>query len=65
MFHRDEIVNDAIVRLSDALCEYERATFIDSVLIIRERKGFVYRAISGKSNVPNNLSDDKLLEMFI
>jgi hypothetical protein len=64
MTHRDEEVQAAITRLSDALCTYERATSIKSVLIIREEGGFEYRALSGKPVVPDDISDKDLLDII-
>jgi len=61
--HPDEEVQAAIIRLSDALCTWERNTGRESVLILREQGGFLYRALSGKPNVPDDVSDDHLLEL--
>lgn len=61
--HPDPEVMAAIIRLSDALCQWERATEIESVLIIRERD-WSYRAQSGKPNVPDWVEDKQLLEMI-
>ena len=44
--HQNPEVQAAIVRLADALCTWERTTGIDSVLIIRESTGFVFREVS-------------------
>lgn len=63
MFHRDERINDAIIKLSDALCEYERSTGIESILIIREHN-FVYRATSGKLVNDAIISDKMLIDMI-
>ena len=46
--HADQEVEAAIIRLCDALCMWERSTGRNSVLIIREKGGFVFRAASGK-----------------
>jgi len=61
--HPDNEVQDAIVKLSDALCQWERSTGRTSVLLLREQGGFFYRALSGKPNVPDDVSDDTLLEL--
>ena len=61
--HPDKEVQAAIIRLSDALCEYERNTGRTSVLILREQGGFFYRALDGKPNVPDDLPDDHVLGM--
>jgi len=60
--HIDKEVTAAIIRLSDALCQWERGTGRQSVLIIRE-KGWSYRAQSGKPNIPDFVTDEQLLEM--
>jgi len=61
MEHRDPEVQKALIRLNDALCSWERATSIESVLIIREQGGFEHRSVSGKPNVPSDVSD---LDLF-
>jgi hypothetical protein len=48
MEHPNEEVRSALIRLSDALAEWERNTGRRSVLIVREQGGFVYRAQDGK-----------------
>jgi hypothetical protein len=63
MQHPDPEVQQAIIRLSDALCSWERATSRESVLIIREQGGFEYRAVSGKPDVPSDVSDDQLMKI--
>ena len=60
MQHQNKEVQTAIVRLSDALCMWERATSIESVLIIREVGGFEFRAVSGKPNIPADITDEQL-----
>ena len=55
--HPDQDVVNAITRLCDALCEWERTTGRQSVLIIREQGGFCYRALSGKPFIPDDVSD--------
>jgi hypothetical protein len=61
--HPDPEVRAAIIRLSDALCQWERNTEVKSVLIVRE-KDFVYRAQDGKPIVPDFITDTELLEMI-
>jgi len=58
--HPDADVRQAIVKLCDALCSWERATSRESVLIIREQGGFCYRAVSGKPGVPDDITDEQL-----
>ena len=60
MEHLDKEVQKAIIRLNDALCTWERATSRESILIIREQGGFVHRSVSGKPNVPVDITDDQL-----
>lgn len=62
--HVDREIQRLIVALSDALCEYERATSIESVLIIRQQGGFVYRAQSGKPGIPEDVSDTVLVSLL-
>jgi len=42
--HPDQEVRKALIRLCDALCTWERATGLESVLILREQGGFQFRA---------------------
>ncbi len=62
--HPDPDVKQALVRLTDALCTWERNTGRESVLILREVGGFVYRAVSGKPDVPDDVSDDQLMKII-
>jgi len=64
MSHPDKEVEAAIIRLSDALCQWERATGRQSVLIVRESGGFVYRAMSGKPGIPDDVADQQLTELI-
>ena len=64
MEHRDREVQSAIIRLSDALCSFERATSIESVLIVREAGGFEYRAVSGKPGVAEDVTDEQLFDLL-
>lgn len=63
MEHPDREVRAAIIRLADALCSWERGTSRESVLIIREQGGFVFRAMSGKPNIPEDIPDEQVLRM--
>lgn len=63
MQHPDPEVRQALMRLTDALCEWERSTGRVSVLIFREVDGFVYRAVNGKPNVPQDSDDAFLLSL--
>jgi hypothetical protein len=40
---------------------FERNTGIQSALIIREESGFSFRALSGKPNIPDDVSDEDVL----
>jgi len=59
MQHRDEEVQQAINRLDDALCHFERNTARGSIFILREVGGFVHRSVDGKP-VICNVSDQEL-----
>lgn len=61
--HPDPEVRSAIIRLADALCMWERATSRESVMIIRERN-FVFRAMSGKPGIPDDIPDSQLMELI-
>lgn len=50
----------ALVQLNDALCTWERATGRQSALVLREEGGFVHRSMSGKPDVPEDVSDEML-----
>jgi len=63
--HPNKEVQSAIVRLNDALCAWERNTFRQSVLIIREHGGFVHRSVSGKPNVTEDVTDEQLMKIII
>jgi hypothetical protein len=62
--HPDKEVNSALIRLVDALCEWERNTDNQSVLILRQNPGFVFRAINGKPVVDSLLSDQALVDVI-
>jgi len=65
MRHECREVQQAIVRLADALCQWERDTGIESVLILREERGFVFRAANGKPNVAIDILDGEFLHNFL
>lgn len=62
--HPDPGVRQALIRLSDALCSWERNTGRESVLIVRETSGFVYRAVNGKPDVDDDIPDSDLMKMI-
>jgi hypothetical protein len=64
MEHPDKDVRLAILRLDDALCSWERSTGRQSVLIIREQGGFVFRSMSGKPGVPDDIPDTHLVKII-
>ena len=65
MEHPDKEVRSAIIRLADALCTWERATGKESIMIVREVGGFVFRAASGKPDIPSDIPDHHLLLRFL
>jgi hypothetical protein len=60
MEHPDREVQNALIRLNDALCSWERATGRQSVLILREQGGFIHRSASGKPGIPDDIEDEIL-----
>ena len=64
MEHPDPEVNRAIVRLAEALCSWKRSTRSESVLIVREAGGFTYRAVNGKPNVLDEVTDSELMKLL-
>jgi hypothetical protein len=62
--HPDPEVRAALIRLSDALCQWERETGRESVLILREVGGYSYRAQNGKPGIPDDVPDQYLFEMI-
>jgi hypothetical protein len=64
MQHPDREVQAAITRLCDALCMRERNTGRESVLIVREQGGFVFRASSGKPNIPEEITDAEMVAVL-
>ena len=61
MKHLDSEVQQAIIRLCDALCTWERNTGRTSALILREQGGFVFRAASGKPGPPDYVTDEDFI----
>ncbi len=64
MQHPDPDVKQALVQLCDALCTWERSTGRESVLIVREVDGFVFRAMNGKPDVPDDVPDSYLMKII-
>ena len=64
MEHPNWEVRQALINLCDALCIWERSTGHESVLILREKGGFVFRAMSGKPNVPDDVVDAQLVQII-
>ena len=62
MRHPDEVVERAIIALSDAMCQWERATGRQSIIIIKEQGGFEYKAMNGKPDVPVDITARDLLD---
>jgi hypothetical protein len=50
--------------LADALCSNERETGEESVLINRSSRGFVFRAVNGKPEVPDDIADEQLMKII-
>ncbi len=67
MLHPDPEVRQAISALCARLCTWERTTGRQSVLIIREQGGFVFRASGGKPvqpSIPDDLvTDEQLIDI--
>jgi len=59
--HPDSEVREALIRLVDALCEWERNTGRSSTLILIEDT-FQFRAVDGKPNIPDFVSDIELIQ---
>ena len=64
MQHPDKDVREAIGKLCDALCMWERESGRNSILILREQGDFAYRAMSGKPVIPDDTEDSFLLENY-
>lgn len=62
--HQEHEINQALIRLNDVLCMYERATGRQSVLILREQGGWEHRSVSGKPDVPNDIPDTMLMAII-
>lgn len=63
--HLNERVQQKLIELNDVICEWERATSRESVLIFREVGEFCYRSVSGKPGVPNDISDVDLMKNIL
>jgi len=59
--HPDQDIRNALVKLSDAIVMWERATGRESVLIYREHGGFNYRTQSGKPGLPDDVTDEQMV----
>lgn len=60
IIHPSPDVQQAIIRLCDALCTWERNTGRQSALVLREEGGFIHRSMNGKPDVPDDVSDELL-----
>lgn len=60
--HPDPGVRKALKELTDALTSWERSTGIISVFILRE-PGYVLRAVNGKDEVPDDVTDADLMKI--
>ncbi len=63
MEHPDPEINRALIKLCDALCQWERSTGRQSVLILREEGGFVSRTANGV-RIPDDVADQQILQPF-
>jgi hypothetical protein len=61
--HPDENVRQALIKLCDAICRWERSTGRTSALILKEAGGFSFRASSGKPFEDDVLSDSDFISM--
>lgn len=66
--HPDREVRESLIRLTDALCMYERKTGKRNVLILKQSDGFGeggyhFRALDGKPGIPNEITDEALLKI--
>ena len=62
MEHPCREVQNALTRLLDELCTWERNTGRQNVLIIREQGGFVCRAKNGKPvDLPDYIKDAQII----
>ena len=65
--HTDPDVRQALTRLMDALCSWERATGRTSILILREAGGYACRADSGKpldETTQGDITDAQLMALL-
>lgn len=58
-------VNQALIKLADALCQWERSTGNQSILILREQGIPSIRFDCGKPTIPEDMLDSEVLEMLI
>lgn len=63
--HPNEDVSRALLDLDSALCTWERSTGIESVLIFREKGGFVHRSVNGKPGIPEDIVDSQLIQIIM
>jgi hypothetical protein len=61
--HPSGDVREALEQLINALGSWEKSTGVRSVLILREQGGFVYRAVNGSTDVPDDIEDTQLLKI--
>ena len=64
MIHADPDVELALIRLNDALCQWERATGIEAALILRDSNGYGHRSLSGKPITITGYTDGELLALI-
>lgn len=62
--HPDREVQAALIRLLDAVCQWERGTGRESVLIYKEEGWGEVRAMSGKPIIPSDVTDAQIIQMI-
>ena len=63
MQHKNQAVQQALTAINDALCEMERNTGNQSVLILRDQSGFEHRSMSGKPiEYVDGLTDEMMFD---
>ena len=65
MIHKDMAIQRALTELNDALCEWERETGRQSVLVLREQGGFEHRSMSGKPIADTTVEDAILFDVVL
>lgn len=64
MIHPDPEVQDALVKLQDSICSWERSTGRQSILIFAEGPRAADRVLCSMSGKPLDCSPEMLLELW-